>query len=324
MVMRKDPTAFRERFKAYKDGKKPYENGKTVIGSNVDMKDDGTFTDDYTRAFDDLIVTPQGPRVKPGQLYKYQEPWDDEKFMNAVTGGGFNNLSPSQWVRRGYDLINGNLTAESWLNGNAGIVPNSYAKEHPGMAMAANALFDFWTLGGPSLIKSATNVRRLNPVQYTKYEPQIQPVQQTQVQLKPVTPQPYQIEDLPGYQLKSLMRGNPLEKQLSKSGTISVNSIRAQANKASQVEKAVIEKVLGSEEFAGQKAIDYNKFRKAVHDDLITYDVNPDGRFETYGMDRLGFDSPEAVNRHNHTWNTAFMKRETDIQIGQNNSFQNQ
>ena len=179
--MRKDPTAFRERFKAYKDGKKPYENGKTIIGSNVDMKDDGTFTDDYTRAFDDLIVTPQGPRVKPGQLYKYQEPWDDEKFMNAVTVGGLNNLSPSQWARRGYDLINGNLTADSWLNGNAGIVPDSYAKEHPGMTMAANALFDFWTFGGPSLLKSATNVRRLNPVQYTKYEPQIQPVQQTQV-----------------------------------------------------------------------------------------------------------------------------------------------
>ena len=102
--MAKDPTAFRERFKAYKNGKKPYKDGKTVIGSNVDMKDDGTFTDDYTRAFDDLIVTPQGPRVKPGQLYKYQEPWDDEKFMNAVTVGGLNNLSPSQWARRILDL----------------------------------------------------------------------------------------------------------------------------------------------------------------------------------------------------------------------------
>ena len=314
--MRKDPTAFKQRFEAYKNGKSikdiydgglpRYAEGKTVIGSNVDMKDDGTFTDDYTKAFDDIIITPQGPRVKPGQLYKYQEPWDDEKFMNAVTVGGLNNLSPAQWARRGYDLINGNLTAESWLNGNAGIVPDNYSKEHPGMAMAANALFDFWTLGGPSLLKSATNIRRLNPVQYTKYEPQIQPIQQTQVQLKPVTPQPYQIENIPGYQLKSLMRGNPLEKQLSKSGTISVNSIRAQANKASQVEKAVIEKVLGSEEFAGQKSIDYNKFRRAVHDDLITYDVNPDGRFETYGMDRLGFDHPEVVNRHNHTWNTAF------------------
>lgn len=156
-----DPTEFRERFKAYKDGKKPYENGKTVIGSNVDMKDDGTFTDDYTRAFDDLIVTPQGPRVKPGQLHKYQEPWDDEKFMNAVTVGGLNNLSPSQWARRILDFQNGELTVDSWLNGNNGIVPDDYAKEHPGMAAAANTLFDFWTLGGPSMIKNAKNWAQL-------------------------------------------------------------------------------------------------------------------------------------------------------------------
>lgn len=159
--MAKDPTAFRERFKAYKDGKKPYKDGKTVIGSNVDMKDDGTFTDDYTRAFDDLIVTPQGPRVKPGQLYKYQEPWDDEKFMNAVTVGGLNNLSPSQWARRILDLQNGNLTVDSWLNGNNGIVPDDYAKEHPGMAAAANTLFDFWTLGGTSMVKNAKNWAQL-------------------------------------------------------------------------------------------------------------------------------------------------------------------
>lgn len=157
MCMKKDPAAFRERFKAYKDGKKPYENGKTVIGSNVDMKDDGTFTDDYTRAFDDLIVTPKGPRVKPGQLHKYQEPWDDEKFMNAVTVGGLNNLSPSQWARRILDFQNGELTADSWLNGNNGIVPDDYAKEHPRMAAAANTLFDFWALGGPSMIKNAKN-----------------------------------------------------------------------------------------------------------------------------------------------------------------------
>jgi hypothetical protein len=30
MVMYKDPTEFRARFKAYKEGKKPYENGRPV------------------------------------------------------------------------------------------------------------------------------------------------------------------------------------------------------------------------------------------------------------------------------------------------------
>ena len=56
--------------------------------------------------------------------------------------------------------------------------------------------------------------------------------------------EPYKISHLPGYQLKSLMRGNPLEKQLSKQGTINVDGIRNQFGKASSVEKAVIDKVL--------------------------------------------------------------------------------
>ena len=60
------------------------------------------------------------------------------------------------------------------------------------------------------------------------------------------------------------MEGNPLEKQLSKTGTISINSIRSQFAKASDVEKSVVDKILSSKQFAGQKAIDYNQFRKAV------------------------------------------------------------
>lgn len=146
--------------RGFKNGKLPGYKIGVIPGNptNATINQDGTFVDDYTRVFDDLVITPKGPRIKPGQLYKYQEPWDDEKFLNAVTAGGLNNLSPAQWVRRGYDAVTGNLTADSWLNGNAGIVPNKYAKEHPLGAMAANALFDFWTLGGPSLIKNARNV----------------------------------------------------------------------------------------------------------------------------------------------------------------------
>ena len=167
MVMYKDPTEFRARFKAYKEGKKPYENGLPAYGggkinlgenpTNATVNSDGTFIDDYTKVWDDLEITPKGPRIKAGHLYKYQEPWDDEKFVNAVTGGGLNNLSPAQWARRIYDLQNGNLTVDSWLNGNAGIIPDKFAKENPGYSAAANMLFDFWTLGGPSLIKNAKN-----------------------------------------------------------------------------------------------------------------------------------------------------------------------
>ena len=100
----------------------------------------------------------------------------------------------------------------------------------------------------------------------------------------------YEIENLGGgYILKSLMRGNPLEKQLSKTGTVNVNNVRALANKGSKVEQAVIDKVLSSEEFAGKKSIDYNKFRKAVQDELITYERTPDTRWENYGGESLNW-----------------------------------
>ena len=111
--------------------------------------------------------------------------------------------------------------------------------------------------------------------------------------------EPYKISNLPGYQLKSLMRGNPLEKQLSKQGTISVGGIRNQFGKASSVEKAVVDKVLASDRFSGKKAIDYNDFRKAVQDELIDYKRVPSMEYEDYGMDRLGFKEDK------HVWDMA-------------------
>lgn len=93
----------------------------------------------------------------------------------------------------------------------------------------------------------------------------------------------------PGYQLKGLMKGSQLEKQLSKNGTININQLNAYFNKASQIEKEVANKVL-AEKFAGQKTIDYNQFKKAVQDELIgKYNRVPQTGYADYGMDRLGY-----------------------------------
>ena len=93
------------------------------------------------------------------------------------------------------------------------------------------------------------------------------------------------------------MGGSPLERQLSKNGTISVNQLNAYFNKASQIEKEVANKVL-TEQFAGQKTIDYNQFKKAVQDELINYSTKPQMQYSTYGMNRLGFNvlkEPDGV-----------------------------
>lgn len=98
----------------------------------------------------------------------------------------------------------------------------------------------------------------------------------------------WHVANYPGYQLKGLMGGSPLERQLSKNGTININQLNAYFNKASQLEREVANKVL-AEKFAGQKTIDYNQFKKAVQDELINYSTKPQMQYSTYGMDRLGF-----------------------------------
>ena len=89
----------------------------------------------------------------------------------------------------------------------------------------------------------------------------------------------------PGPMIKSLMEGNPLEKQLSKQGTISLNSLKAHIAKGNAMEKEVMNAAL--QQFKGQDKIDYNDFRKAVQDSLIRYKRTPDTRFEEYGAGRL-------------------------------------
>ncbi len=122
-------------------------------------------------------------------------------------------------------------------------------------------------------------------------------------------PNGYQIARYPGgYMLKSLMSGNPLEKQIGKNGTVNVNNIKALISKGSKVEQAVIDKVLASEEFAGQKAIDYNKFRKAVQDELITYDRTPDTRWKDYGMQRIGLSPYDSELESDYEYYNLFSK----------------
>lgn len=152
--MYRDPTEFRKRFARWKQGKPVYDGGRILkdTSTNAVFNDDGTFTDDTTRLFEDMVITPKGIRIKPEALPRYQEPWNEEKFLNTITLGGLNNTLPSQWIRRAYDAISGNLTADSWINGNSGIVPSWYEKEHPGYSAIANGLVDFWTLGGKQLL----------------------------------------------------------------------------------------------------------------------------------------------------------------------------
>ena len=103
---------------------------------------------------------------------------------------------------------------------------------------------------------------------------------------------------LPGnmghYQLKSLMQGSPLEKQLSKDGTININSLNAHLKKASDIERVIVEKVLQTK-FPNQKSVDYNQLKLEVQKELIqNYSRKPQSKWTTYGLDRLGYSTDKV------------------------------
>ena len=136
--------------------------------------------------------------------------------------------------------------------------------------------------------------------------------------MTPVKVNPYTISNLGGgYMLKSLMRGSPLEKQLSAQGTININNIKALAGKGSKVEQSIIDRVL-AEQFAGQKTIDYDTFRKAVQDKLIAYKVRPSRKFNDYGIDGLGFNKTKGLQLKTNTFYSPKIKQGNDAHYYKN------
>lgn len=250
--MRKDPTEFRERFQRWKKGEQVYKDG---LPHYEDGKDASK-----------LEYHPKEDYYYGGKLFgnkdlvvtgqnKKQKPY----FVSSNSGQAtFSDLN------RMYNVAT------------VGLLPNPFqAAINLSKGNIKQGLADMWLYNNESSGDPNKNYGVVG-----------MPVPDGSV-LKPLQ---YQIERLPGYMLKSLMEGNALEKQLSKAGTISTNSITAHAAKASEVEKSVIGKVLQSEQFAGKKSIDYNQFRRAIQDELITYDRVPSIKYEDYGVDRLGYE----------------------------------
>ena len=119
-------------------------------------------------------------------------------------------------------------------------------------------------------------------------------------------------------QLKSTMMGSPIEKQLSKDGMLSINSLQAHLKNPSTsiADRKIIQKVL-DEKFAGQLKINYNDFRKAVSDELIPLEKNFDYKFSNYGINKLGYSGAkresieESIEQGKRSVADAFSKRNT-------------
>lgn len=100
---------------------------------------------------------------------------------------------------------------------------------------------------------------------------------------------PYQIKQLPGYQIKSLFIGSPLEKQLSKNGTLSIKQLQAYINRndVSDIDKEMLNRVL--QNHANDTHIDYNTLRQEVQEMIPKYNRIPQIAYQDYGIRRLGY-----------------------------------
>lgn len=97
-----------------------------------------------------------------------------------------------------------------------------------------------------------------------------------------------------GWQLKSLMQGSKIEKQLSKDGTVAVSNLRNTMKDASGVEKEIVEKVL-SEKFAGQTKVNYVDLKHAVQEELPVYQQEHTHAYEDYGLGNIGYSYDKYV-----------------------------
>ena len=186
--MRKDPTAFRERFERWKQGEQVYENGlalpayedgklpkfkkgltphkKSEVNTN-----EATYNpeeDLYTARYTVPEVTITGDKSKrvyhshaprTSGVSKNQYKLQTGDLLGAMTTG-MNVLSPSQWwgaIRDAEGLQDG---FNRLMRGNSGFVTQKYAQEHPYVSLGANLAGDVLLMNAAS--KSANLARALD------------------------------------------------------------------------------------------------------------------------------------------------------------------
>ena len=137
------------------------------------------------------------------------------------------------------------------------------------------------------------------------------------------------IQRFPGFQIKSLLPGNPLEQQLSNKGTIAVNNIRQYMTHRSKMDQDIVNNVLRQNVFDGLDKIDYNAFRKAVQDNLLDiegyrwnmssipkdyplghmYGDGDKGRFSVEGWTLYNYDMPDRAIAFGNALEEARLKK---------------
>lgn len=78
----------------------------------------------------------------------------DMDSFNAVTGGIFNQLSPTQLGRNIYNIVtNKSTAAQEFVFGNSGLFSDQFTERHPVTSSIGNTVADILTIGRPKLVQ---------------------------------------------------------------------------------------------------------------------------------------------------------------------------
>ena len=157
---RKDGT----RYAVYPQGTKTVYSAKINPNSETEWWDKGNIArDEYGRRFSGN--TPEEAQAKYEAWKRMQGAthgnWNGPEMFNALTGGIFNQLSPTQLARNLYNIATQDPNfAEQFVNGNNGLVSDEFAANNPLTSAFVNLIGDGVILGGPSAVRNAGNVGR--------------------------------------------------------------------------------------------------------------------------------------------------------------------
>jgi len=206
----------------------------------------------------------------------------DREAAGTVLNALFKPIMPSTYVDM-YDAykrgeINNVTDALA-----APYVTGSWSQRNPGKALAADIVAPFVLSKAGKLARIAGSdiANSWRDMRYALAHPESQVY-------GIAANSPYGIETLPGYHIGSLQRGNVLEKQLSKAGTISLKSIQGVINNPNtpKVDKYILKQLVNNHN--GEKVIDYNTLRREAQEFIPKYNRVPQTKFEDYGGRALG------------------------------------
>lgn len=264
------------------DGKEP-----TLLDADkVRMNEQGLFQDEAGNIVGDSVVLPE-LTVRPTTPQTNDDSYYQHWLMRQADRGG-RNMSAND--RDAYDKMMRRIAQQNEMRNFVGFDGTVYQHGN-GALEQAYPEFDIMTIGRQLYTDGLFDILSKSVPKNVYKKPEMSLLQQ---ELRPgFVPQPnapaWQFEQMPGFQIKSLMSGSKLEGQISKTGSISTKNLQQWINRSDTppIDKDLLSSVL--KQHVGDESIDYNTLRREVQELIPKYKAVPQSNYADYGMRRLGY-----------------------------------